>query len=136
LFEAWPVEENAQRTVIETSSEWHDLSLNFMKPLELLTRLYKMLQAGLRPPPGFFLSTDRIASSKTVAKFVFFFAEHSTKQNAPIFDLSFLASADYKFNVKINSKNLVSKILPVVTNLSEPCTRKSAFVPVQLRVKR
>lgn len=70
-----------------------------------------MEHAGFRPPPGFFRSTARIASSKTVARFVFFFAEHSTKQWALIFDFSFLASA-------------------VVTNLSEFWTRKSAFVPV------
>lgn len=70
-----------------------------------------MLHAGFRPLlPGFFLSTARIASSNTFTRFVFFFAEHSTKVNAPILFFSFFPST-------------------VVTNFSEPWTRKSAFVP-------
>jgi hypothetical protein len=75
-----------------------------------------MLQFDFLALPGFFFSTARIASSNTFDKFVLFFAEHSTSVKALILFFNFLASI-------------------VVTNFSEFCTRKSDFVPVEMKKK-
>lgn len=87
----------------------HFLSMSFLKVDYVM--FYKILQVDFLPP-GFFLSTALIASSKTKVRFDLFLAEHSTMEYAWILVLSFFPSAN-------------------VTYFSEPCTLKSDFVPKQ-----